>query len=186
MPGDSAPLQDRQSFENLYSHVHLVVFHYIYGLYGGPVEEVEDLTADTFFRAWKARERFTGDENAALGWLLQIARNRVIDALRREHVRRNQASLEQEQGDLELPGEEATPEEQASFREQVHILRAVLLSLPVEQREMIVLRYMLGWPVKRIGEHLGLLENTVSVTLRRALLRMRQRWPQETISDVDH
>ncbi len=103
MPGDSAPLQDRQSFENLYSHVHLVVFHYIYGLYGGPVEEVEDLTADTFFRAWKARERFTGDENAALGWLLQIARNRVIDALRREHVRRNQASLEQEQGDLELP-----------------------------------------------------------------------------------
>jgi DNA-directed RNA polymerase specialized sigma24 family protein len=44
---------------------------------------------------------------------------------------------------------------------------------------------MLGWPVKRIGEHLGLLENTVSVTLRRTLQRMRERWPQEPISDVE-
>jgi DNA-directed RNA polymerase specialized sigma24 family protein len=32
-----------------------------YGLTGGPLEEVEDLTADTFARAWKARHTFGGD-----------------------------------------------------------------------------------------------------------------------------
>jgi RNA polymerase sigma-70 factor, ECF subfamily len=190
MPGENAPLQDRSSFENLYARAHLVVFRYIYGLHGGPVEEVEDLTADTFLRAWNARGRFRGDEAAALGWLLHIARNRTFDALRREKTQRGQRgvqlSLDEDLVELELPGQEATPEEQASFREQAHILQAVLLSLPIEQREMLVLRYVLGWPVKRIGEHLDLLENTVSVNLRRALQRMRQRWPQESMTDAEN
>lgn len=44
---------------------------------------------------------------------------------------------------------------------------------------MIVLRYVLGWPVKRIAEHLDMLENTVSVNLRRILQRMQRDWPEE-------
>jgi DNA-directed RNA polymerase specialized sigma24 family protein len=53
----------------------------------------------------------------------------------------------------------------------------------VEQREILVLRYVLGWPVKRIGEYLGILENTVSVSIRRSLQRLRDRWPQEMVTN---
>jgi RNA polymerase sigma-70 factor (ECF subfamily) len=182
-PGEPVPLQDRQTFENLYTRTHLIVFRFIYGLYGGPVEEIEDLTAETFIRAWKARGRFSGDENAAVGWLLRIARNLVIDRLRRDKIRLNLSSnrggLEQEEYEMEFPGGEPDPEEQAALHEQLYILRDLLLALPVEQREMLVLRYMLSWPVRRIAGHLGLLENTVSVYLRRALQRLRERWPQD-------
>jgi DNA-directed RNA polymerase specialized sigma24 family protein len=44
---------------------------------------------------------------------------------------------------------------------------------------MVVLRYVLDWRVKRVAQHMGLAENTVSVTLRRALARLRQAWPEE-------
>jgi RNA polymerase sigma-70 factor (ECF subfamily) len=183
MPGEPSLLQDRQTFENLYKRTHLLIFRYIFSLYSGPVEEIEDLAAETFMRAWKSRGRFSGDENAAVGWLLHIARNLVIDKLRREKVRRNppyaQSRLEQEALELEIPTGELGPEDQASLREQLLILRGVLITLPVEQREMIVLRYILEWPVKRIAGHLGMLENTVSVNLRRALQRLRERWPQD-------
>jgi len=51
---------------------------------GGLVQEVEDLTAETFFRTWKKRAQFRGSEQAALGWLLTIARNLVFDTHRRK------------------------------------------------------------------------------------------------------
>jgi RNA polymerase sigma-70 factor (ECF subfamily) len=171
----SFPLQDRQSFENLYERTHIAVFRYIYGLQGGPLEEVEDLTAETYLRAWKARRRFTGNEGAALGWLLRIARNLVIDSARRQKVRRSEVSISGYE--LELPAAGPSPEDEISLREQIGIARGLLAGLPVEQREMIVLRYILEWPVHRIAGHLGLLENTVSVTLRRAFQRLRDRWP---------
>jgi hypothetical protein len=58
------------AFARLYEQTYLRIFRYIYGLSGGPLQEAEDLTAETYERAWKRRQRFTGDEQAALGWLL--------------------------------------------------------------------------------------------------------------------
>ena len=43
---------------------------------------------------------------------------------------------------------------------------------------MLVLRYMLGWRVQQIAAYLETLDNTVSVTIRRMLERLRQQWPQ--------
>ena len=76
-------IRNPQAFQALYLQSHLMVYRYIFGLLGGPIQDVEDLTAETYTRAWKARQRFRGDEQAALGWLLRIARNLVIDSYRR-------------------------------------------------------------------------------------------------------
>jgi RNA polymerase sigma-70 factor, ECF subfamily len=183
MPGEPISLQDSQSFEHLFTRSHLLVFRYIYGLYGGPVEEIEDLTAETFLKAWKARRRFHGDESAALGWLLKIARNLVIDQVRKDKVRFPlQQTLDDENpGEWEerLPTLEPGPEEQTFIQEQTALLVETLRTLPVEQRELVVLRYILEWPVKSIADHLGILENTASVNIRRVLQRLRARWPEK-------
>lgn len=173
MPSRTAPLEDAGAFSQLYERAHLMVFRFIYGLHGGPVQEVEDLTAETFMRAWKARQRFDGNEDAAVGWLLRIARNLVIDTHRRKNVRGTELSLE----DALLPSPDASPEEQVALVEQIKILWVMMAALPTHQREMVVLRYLLGWPIKRIAAHLDMLDNTVSVTLRRTLLRLRRDWP---------
>lgn len=178
MPGQNRPLEEAESFAQLYARAHLIVFRFIYGLHGGPLQEVEDLTTETFMRAWKARKRFAGDQDAAVGWLLRIARNLVIDTRRRRSVRGEDRYLEELSDYLQLSAPIPNPEEQTIREEQFRVLWEQLQALPVEQREMIVLRYILGWPVKRIAAHLGLLENTISVTLRRVLMRLRRDWPE--------
>jgi len=63
------------------------------------------------------------------------------------------------------------------LQREYETLVTALSALPVERREMVVLRYLLGWPVQEIAAHLGIAENTVSVTLRRTLNELRARWP---------
>jgi RNA polymerase sigma-70 factor (ECF subfamily) len=151
------------------------VFRYVYGVSGGPLQEVEDLTAETYERAWKTRGRFQGDEQAALGWLLRIARNLAIDLSRRRKVR----DVDESRSIELFVDPNVLPEISLITREQIEILWRLLGRLPEDVREMIVLRYMLGWQVKQVATHLGLNENNVSVTIRRVLKSLQRDWPQE-------
>ena len=173
-PQEPISLRDADTFRQLYAHNHLIVFRFIYGLHGGPTEDVEDLTAEVFERAWKARHRFSGSAQAALGWLLKIARNLVIDRHRHQKTRGFSQDIEQHI----IPTDEPDPEKQALVREQVKTLWSLLDTIPGQQREILVLRYILGWRVHDIGNHLEMKENTVSVNIRRAINRLRQKWPE--------
>jgi len=168
-----APLRSAERFSALYDNTHVAVFRYVYGLHGGPVQEVEDLTAETFTRAWKARERFHGDEAAAMRWLLQIARRLVIDGYRQYQVRGDNTDVQL----LDPASPEAGPEALALADEAHQTLERLLGTLPAQQREMVVLRYLLGWRVTSIADHLDLPENNVSANLRRALARLQRSWP---------
>lgn len=173
MKGQSANLQDANTFRRLYERAHVIVYRYIFGSLGGATQEAEDLAAETFMRAWKARQRFEGDEEAAIGWLIQIAHNLVIDNYRRKKTQK----IEDELDETRVCNPQAGPEEHLLHREQLNTLQQLLLELDPDQREMIVLRYILDWPVNRIAEQMGMLENTVSVNLRRTLQRLHKRWP---------
>ena len=161
-------------FTRLYEATYLIVFRYVYGLSGGPLQEVEDLTAETYTRAWKTRQNFNGNEQAALSWLLHIARNLAIDLSRRRKVRDIDESITIDV----LVDSNLSPELDVVTREQVSILWKLLGTLSEDVREMIVLRYILGWQIKQVAEHLGLSENNVSVTIRRALKSLQRDWPQ--------
>lgn len=170
----SAPYKTRAAFRALYTETHLTVFRYVYGLNGGSIQDAEDMAAETFTRAWKSRNRFVGDSNAALGWLLKIARNLVIDSHRKHARRKTDTGIDQ----MVIIAPDTSPEEKAIIAEQCRIMWRLLQDLPDTKREMLVLRYMLGWRVNRIARHFGLPENTVSVTMRRLLKQLREKWPQ--------
>ena len=160
------------SFRVLYELNRLPVFRYIYALTAGSQEDAEDLTAETFLRAWKARHQFEGEMDSAIGWLIGIAKRLVIDDYRRTvRATRNLST------DL---NSESTPEQSAIQDEQQTFLFRLVADLPDESREMIVLRYLLGWRVQDIARHLGASENKVSVSLHRTLSRLREKW-----TDVD-
>ena len=168
----SFSITDVVVFSRLYEKTHLSVFRYVYGLTGGPLQEVEDLTAEVYTRAWKACEHFNGNEQTVLGWLLRIAKNLAIDMARSHKVREVAEEI-----DIELlvdPYE--LPELDIMAREQIKTLWRLLGLLPEEPREMLVLRYIIGWQVKQIAEYMGSSENNVSVTIRRALQRLRNDW----------
>jgi RNA polymerase sigma-70 factor (ECF subfamily) len=71
---------------------------------------------------------------------------------------------------------ESTPEQVAIVDEQKRFLFNLLAGLPPEPREIIVLRYMLGWRVNDIARYTSTTENNVSVTIHRTLARLREKW----------
>lgn len=172
-----APLGSAQTFNELYQRTHVVVFRYVFGLSGGRRAEAEDLAAETFLRAWKARHTFTGDsDGAALGWLLKIARRLAIDAHRRGVARPEEAApLE------DYPALAALPEEGFAAEQERQTLLRLLQTLPEESRELLTLRYLLGWRVTEISAYNGKSENTISQAIRRALEKLQAAWPEEEI-----
>ena len=179
MAGLTALLHNPEAFSQLYTKSHLIIFRYVYGLLGGPTPEAEDIAAETYLRAWKHRWRFRGDEQDALRWLLTIARHLVIDYQRRKKVHK-QVYTDQDDEDIEryFIAQDISPEEQCVTLEQLKIVWQLMQTLPTERREMIVLRYQLGWQVKTIAEHLKMPENTVTVYLQRSLAQIRRDWPE--------
>jgi RNA polymerase sigma-70 factor (ECF subfamily) len=175
--GHAIPTAD--AFSRLYEETHLIVFRYVFALSGGPLQEAEDLTAETFARAWGARHDFRGSNHARLGWLLQIARNLAIDLSRRRKVRNVAEDVPIER----LVDPTLLPELDVITREQITILWRMLGTLADDVREMLVLRYILGWQVRQIAVHLGLNENTVTVTVRRALKSLQRDWPRSQEHD---
>ena len=156
------------SFRALYELNRSPIFRYVYALTGGSQTDAEDLTAETFLRAWKARHQFAGEMDSAIGWLLRIAKSLVIDDYRR--LVRTSRNLPAE------PDPESTPEQTAIHDEQQKLLVRLVANLPDEQREIIVLRYLLGWRVSEIARHMGVSENKVSVSLHRTLSKLREKW----------
>ncbi len=157
------------AFSEMYENNRLSVFRYIYSLMGGPAEEAEDLTAETFIRAWKARYTFEGNLDSAIGWLIGIAKRLVIDNHRRKEVQKT----------TDLPyniKSESTTEEEILLIQQKQELLRLLQALPPDQREILLLRYMLGWKVNQIATHMNLSENHISVIIHRTLADLREQW----------
>jgi len=156
------------AFSNMYERNRLSVFRYIYSLVGGSTDDAEVLTAETFIRAWKARHSFEGNVDIAIGWLIGIAKRLVIDHYRRNIVRKT-SSLPPN-----LQADSATEEEILVIQQKQRLLD-LLNELPTDQREILVLRYMLGWKVNQIAAHLRLSETNISVIIHRTLAVLREQ-----------
>jgi RNA polymerase sigma-70 factor (ECF subfamily) len=181
MRASHPPLLEPEAFSNLYERTHLTIFRFIFGLHGGPIEEVEDLTCDTFFRAWRGRLHFSGGDHDALCWLFTIARRLVIDAHRHKRARHGDSLIRLDDDNFETALQDAaqTPEQRAMDRDEFSHLWSALRRLPEDKRELLVLRYMLGWRIKDIAGYMRKEENTVSVSIKRCLEQIRKQWSVE-------
>lgn len=157
------------AFSKMYEANRLSIFRYIYSSIGGEADDAEDLTAETFIRAWKARHTFEGDLESAIGWLIGIAKRLIIDAYRRKTIRKTESL------NSEIKSETST-EENVLLAQQKEELLKLLQNLPDDQREILTLRYVLNWKVNQIAVHMKLSENHVSVIIHRTLAELRNQW----------
>jgi RNA polymerase sigma-70 factor (ECF subfamily) len=95
--------------------------------------DLEDLTQETFLRAWNARGEFLG-ESQFRTWLLGIARNTI-----RESWRKKKLAVHPLEG--ETPG---GPDRQAADPEELNAIRRAVEQLPKKQRMAISLVYLNG------------------------------------------
>ncbi|HEY1015518.1 MAG TPA: sigma-70 family RNA polymerase sigma factor [Herpetosiphonaceae bacterium] len=164
------PLVEPADFALFYEQTHAVVFRYAYMLHGGGHADVEDCAAEAYARAWRHRHKFSGDQEAALGWIITIARRIVIDQQRRQRSFWAASAKQQ-------PATAASPEQEALLREREQLALDLLAQVPLAQRDLLIMRYFLGWRVQAIASHLGRSEGAVSVSLHRALRALQARHP---------
>ena len=136
----------------------------------GDTADVEDLTARTFEKAWRARHRYRRDVAGFATWLLTIARNVAIDHLR--------ASRRYEPLDIaaDVPSSDATPEQQVLQHSEAQRLAALLASLPARERDLVAMKYGADMTNRAIARATGLSESNVGTILHRAVESLRVRW----------
>jgi RNA polymerase sigma-70 factor, ECF subfamily len=129
----------------------------------------EDLTSQTFEKAWRARDRYRRDLAGFATWLLSIARNVAIDHCRahREHTPLDEAA--------EAP-DPATPEDDQALHSDRARLAALLGSLPDRERELLALKYGAGATNRAIARITGLSESNVGTIIHRAVETLRREW----------
>lgn len=131
----------------------------------------EDLTSETFEKAWVHRQRYKRDLGAFSTWVFTIARRVAVDYYRR---RRPEASLE---AGLNVPASFVLEDHMSQQADAAH-LAVILQSLSDRDREIVALRYGAGLTNRRIAALVSLSESNVGVILHRALAQMRAAWEE--------
>jgi RNA polymerase sigma-70 factor (ECF subfamily) len=134
---------------------------------GVPPAQADDLVQDILLTVWRKADRYDAQRASAATWLFTIARNRMIDCLRREQ--RPTVELDDPALVSLEPAQTVTVEkEQESER-----IRGALASLPDEQSVILRRAYFGGETLKGIALDLELPEGTVKSRVRLALQRLR-------------
>ncbi len=166
-----------EAFETLYRRYKAPVFAFILRQ-SASRHTAEELTQETFIRVVKGASSFRHGSKFST-WVYTIARNRLIDGIRRQK-HRNHASLDQPAGTEGKPlGERIAGNEQGPERGSVGAalrrdLTEAIEKLPVEQREVFLLREYGGMPFAEISEVVGAKEGTVKSRMRYALESLRE------------
>jgi len=132
----------------------------------GDDQLAEDLTAETFEKAWKHRERYREDLASFSTWLFSIARRLAAD-----HFRKQRPGLSLEEA--ERLAHPQTLEEVAQERAEFAQLSAVLARLAERERELVALKYGAGLTNRAIARISGLSESNVSTILHRLTRQLR-------------
>lgn len=135
----------------------------------------EDVTQDTFVRAYRALDTFEGEQFRA--WLLRIATNRSYDVLR-YHRRRPAESFDGQLVEGEPQWTTKTPidnpEQYATRQALGRRLEAALDKLSDDQRLAVLLHDVHGYPYEEIAQITGATLGTVKSRLSRARARLRE------------
>ncbi len=159
------------TFYDLYESYAQDVYRFAYWLAGDPAE-AEDITSETFVRAWVRFDTIRTETLKA--YLLKIARNIHLEQLRK---RKRQVDLEDSHSDPR-PG----PEQLTEHRAELEMVQGLLLSLPEIDRAAFVLRVQHDLPCAEIARILELSVGAVKVKIHRTRKRLLMaRMGKETI-----
>lgn len=134
------------------------------------IEIAEDLTADTFTKAWKHIETY--DFKHPRGWLYAIARNTLTDYWRKKKP----VPLDEA---IEVVDEAPSHAEVMDKKLEKIRIAQMVAKLPNDMKSVVSLRFMQGYSVKQTAEALDFSEANVRVIQYRALKKMKKDLPHE-------
>ncbi|HWC29989.1 MAG TPA: sigma-70 family RNA polymerase sigma factor [Dehalococcoidia bacterium] len=163
--------RDQGAFAELYDRHVVRVYRHIYYLVND-ARESEDLTAQTFLKAWEAIDRYKERGAPFVAWLLRISHNLTISFLRskRDHSELDEGFVDQKRG--------GNPEESLEQSTDERSVRDAVSRLREEQRQVIMLRFVEELDYREVAAMIGKSVPAVRVIQHRALGNLRKLMQQ--------
>ena len=130
----------------------------------GNVAMADEITSDTFVRAWMASDRIR--QPTVKSYLFTIARNTYLDLMRR--------AARHAQLDENMPDTRISAQTQMEERAEVQAVLAALQQLPEIDRTVLLMRALDEMPYEEIAETLDISVVSAKVKVHRARLKLMQ------------
>ena len=139
----------------------------------------EEVLQEVYVNIWNAAPNYSAVRSQPMTWLMAIARNKAMDALRststeRQHMVRPKASQDDEDtGPPDVADERAGPLDRLVQAIDAQRLKHCLQGLEASQRQAIALAFYEGLTHSELAEHMRQPLGTVKAWVRRGLERLK-------------
>lgn len=166
---------DPEAFGEIVRRWDRKIFALCFGMLGRE-EDARDATQETFVAAYRNLKNFRGEARVS-SWLHRIAVNQCLTLKRRQKTR-SEEFLDEESGEHErvfvTPGR-LSPAKTAERGQQEFLVRKAVSSLPLEMRQVILMKEFEEMTFQEIAETLELPLSTVKSRLYTALKQLRMK-----------
>lgn len=159
--------RDKAAFATLFDFFAPRVKAYLLRL-GLEDARAEELAQEVLIAVWRKADTFDRRQASVSTWIFRIARNRRIDALRRD----SKPELDPYEPSL-APSNVPQPDDAVSAAERDAAVREAIKTLPPDQLELLELAFFQGLSHREIAEARGVPLGTVKSRLRLAFQKLR-------------
>jgi RNA polymerase sigma-70 factor (ECF subfamily) len=165
-----AERRDREAFAELFDYYAPRINGYLQRL-GAERSSAEEMAQDVMVTLWRKAELFDATKSSVATWLYRIARNRRIDAARRNRI----DFVDPSDYIFDIADENnADSDSLIDAQSRDDVLRRQMSDLPKEQLELVRLAFYEGLSHSEIAEKTGLPLGTVKSRIRLAFTRLRR------------
>ena len=164
---------DADAFGLLYDHYQSSVYRFLF-YRTRSVQLAEDLTSETFFRALRSMNNFRWQGKDFGAWLMTIARNLATDHFKAGRTRLELTTEDMSAHDDATEGPEATV--LAGLTNE--ILLGALKSLPDEQRDCLIMRFLQGMSIAETAAVLGRSDGAIKQLQLRGVRNLAKLMPE--------
>jgi RNA polymerase sigma-70 factor, ECF subfamily len=155
------------AISELYECHRISIYRYFY-YRTGDTQAADDLTSEVFLRMIRSLSGYQIKDVTFQAWLFQIAHNLLNDHYRKMSHRNH---MQLEENIMEGAVREDTRPLEHSLNNMT--LQQALNLLSIEQRDVIVLRFIAGMPITEVAQTLDKSEDAIKGLQRRALTNLR-------------
>jgi RNA polymerase sigma factor (sigma-70 family) len=161
-------LKQRQehAFNYLYDHYSGSLYSVIVGIV--PDRELaNDILQEVFVKIWRQIESYDNAKGRLFTWMLNVARNASIDAVRSKSFQQSQQNRELTENVYDEGGSVQMNTDRIGLRKIVHKLKD-------DYKLLVELSYFEGYTQEEISKMLKIPLGTVKTRLRSALIQLKQ------------
>ena len=160
---------DEKTLAEVYDTYSAGLYRYAVRLLGDQ-QSAEDCVSETFFRLLRILQEQRGTIDHLQSYLYRVAHNWITD-----YYRRTKNIIEESETSEQVASLDTSTLDRVEKNIRTNEVRQAILSLPVEQQQVIVLKYLEGWQNEEIARLLNKKNGAIRALTFRALRTLRKK-----------